>query len=198
MGPDQTSAEPRVWRQALPVDPALGEDPKASEFRPARFTRLVPVAVRDGDLPPIETTSAAETPLSPAARVTQRVTRAVIGPPLDVSAIAVERMRKLVTSFPADAVAANAELTAVAAAAELMRGSLAEGVRYLAVAAAGEASMPAGRREHFRVTLAVLRLYLTRQRGDLRLSPRRWSSCSRPAPWTWRSPGSARNCVCSR
>ena len=28
--------------------------------------------------------------------------------------------------------------------------------------------MPAGRRDHFRVTLAVLRLYLARQRGDLR------------------------------
>jgi amino acid transporter len=93
---DQTSAEPRVWRQALPVDPALGEYPKDSEFRPARFTRLVPVAGRDGDLPPIQTTNAAETPLRPAARVTRRVTRALIGPPLDVGAIAVERMRKLV------------------------------------------------------------------------------------------------------
>jgi len=40
---DQTLAGPRVWRQALPVDPALGEDPEAGEFRPARFTRLVPV-----------------------------------------------------------------------------------------------------------------------------------------------------------
>jgi LuxR family transcriptional regulator, maltose regulon positive regulatory protein len=77
-------------------------------------------------------------------------------------------VHQLVTSFPADAVTANAELAAVAAAAELMRGSLAEGARYLAVAAAGEASVPAGRRERFRVTLAVLRLYLARQRGDLR------------------------------
>jgi LuxR family transcriptional regulator, maltose regulon positive regulatory protein len=75
---------------------------------------------------------------------------------------------QLVASFPADAVSANAELTAVAAAAELTRGSLEEGARYLALAAAGEASVPAGRREHFRVTLAVLRLYLARQRGDLR------------------------------
>jgi hypothetical protein len=63
---DQDSAEPRVWRQALPVDPALGEDPKAGEFRPARFTRLVP-AGPDGDLAPIQTTSAAETPLRPSA-----------------------------------------------------------------------------------------------------------------------------------
>jgi LuxR family transcriptional regulator, maltose regulon positive regulatory protein len=75
---------------------------------------------------------------------------------------------QLVTSFPADAVTANAELTAVAAATELMRGSLEEGARYLAVAAAGAASVPAGRRDHFRVTLAVLRLYLARRRGDLR------------------------------
>jgi hypothetical protein len=52
---DQTSAEPRAWRQALPVDPALGEYPKDSEFRPPRFTRLVPVAGCDGDLPPIQT-----------------------------------------------------------------------------------------------------------------------------------------------
>jgi LuxR family maltose regulon positive regulatory protein len=76
-------------------------------------------------------------------------------------------VHQLVTSFPADAVTANAELAAVAAAAELMRGALPEGARYLAVAAAGEASVPAGRRERFRVTLAVLRLYLARQRGDL-------------------------------
>jgi ATP/maltotriose-dependent transcriptional regulator MalT len=39
---------------------------------------------------------------------------------------------QLITSFPADAVTANAQLTAVAAAAELMRGSLEEGARYLA------------------------------------------------------------------
>jgi LuxR family transcriptional regulator, maltose regulon positive regulatory protein len=74
---------------------------------------------------------------------------------------------QLITSFPADAVTANAELTAVAAAAELMGGSLEEGARYLALAAAGAPSVPAGRRDHFRVRLAVLRLYLARQRGDL-------------------------------
>ena len=77
-------------------------------------------------------------------------------------------VHQLVTSFPADAVTANAELTAVAAATELMRGSLEEGAGYLAVATAGEASVPADRRDHFRITLAVLRLYLARQRGDLR------------------------------
>jgi LuxR family transcriptional regulator, maltose regulon positive regulatory protein len=75
---------------------------------------------------------------------------------------------QLVTSFPADAVTAHPELTAVAAAAELTRGSLEEAARYLALAAAGETSVPAERRDHLRVTLAVLRLYLARQRGDLR------------------------------
>jgi LuxR family maltose regulon positive regulatory protein len=75
---------------------------------------------------------------------------------------------QLITSFPADAVTANAELTAVAAAAELMGGSLEEGARYLALAAAGAASVPAPRRDQFRVMLAVLRLHLARQRGDLR------------------------------
>jgi LuxR family maltose regulon positive regulatory protein len=74
---------------------------------------------------------------------------------------------QLVASFPACAVTANAELAAVAAAAELTGGSLEEGARYLALAAAGIASVPAGRREHFRLTLDVLRLYLARQRGDL-------------------------------
>jgi LuxR family transcriptional regulator, maltose regulon positive regulatory protein len=77
-------------------------------------------------------------------------------------------VHQLVSSFPADAVTANAELTAVAAAAELMRGSLEEGARYLALAAAGAALVPAERGDHFQVTLAVLRLYLARQRGDLR------------------------------
>jgi hypothetical protein len=32
---DRTSAGPRTWRQALPVDPALGEYPEAGELRPA-------------------------------------------------------------------------------------------------------------------------------------------------------------------
>jgi LuxR family maltose regulon positive regulatory protein len=74
---------------------------------------------------------------------------------------------QLVSAFPADAITANAELAAVAAAAELMRGSLEEGARYLALAAAGAASVPADRRGNFRATVAVLRLCLARKRGDL-------------------------------
>jgi amino acid transporter len=93
---DRVSADPQVWRQALPVDPSLGEYPEASQVRPALFTRFVPVAGRDGQLPPIQTTSVSETPLTPAGRAGQGLRRLVFGPPLDASALAVERMRKLV------------------------------------------------------------------------------------------------------
>ena len=89
-------AGPEAWRRALPIDPSLGEYPEASEFVPVRFTRFVPVAGRDGQLPAIETTRAAETPQSAGARAAQALIRLLIGPPLDASAIAVERMRKLV------------------------------------------------------------------------------------------------------
>ncbi len=41
---DRVSADPHVWRQALPADPSLGEYPEASEVRPGMFTRFVPVA----------------------------------------------------------------------------------------------------------------------------------------------------------
>jgi len=92
----RVSVDPRMWRQALPVDPALGDYPTASEFRPTRFTRVVAVSGRDGQLPPIETTRASEEALTAAARTGQAVTRLLIGPPLAVSAIAAERMRKLV------------------------------------------------------------------------------------------------------
>jgi len=39
---DQVSADRQVWRQALPVDPSLGEYPEASEVRPGLFTRSCP------------------------------------------------------------------------------------------------------------------------------------------------------------
>jgi hypothetical protein len=93
---DRVSAGPQVWRQALPVDPFLGGYPEASEARPALFTRFVPVAGRGGRLPPIQATGVSETPLTPLGRAGQALKRLVFGPPLDASAIAVERMRKLV------------------------------------------------------------------------------------------------------
>jgi hypothetical protein len=107
---DQVSADPQVWRQALPVDPSLGGYAEASEVRPGPFTRFVPVAGRAGQLPPIQTTSASETPPTPLGRAGQALKRLVVGPPLDVSAIAVERMRKLLALpvLPADALSSVA------------------------------------------------------------------------------------------
>jgi hypothetical protein len=90
------SAAPQVWRQALPIDPSLGEYPEASDVRPGLFTRFVPVAGQDGQLSAIQTTSVSEAPLMPLGRAGLALKRQVFGPPLDASAIAVERMRKLV------------------------------------------------------------------------------------------------------
>jgi len=93
---DRTSAAPRAWRHALPVDPSLGTYPPAHDFQPEGFTRLVSVSGRDGELPTIETRRSAEIPPTAAGRVGQLTRRVLLGPPLDASAIAMERMRKLV------------------------------------------------------------------------------------------------------
>src|SRR6202042_2486757 len=75
--------------------------------------------------------------------------------------------RELLTAFPPGVAAADAELTALGAAAELARGSLDEAERQLALAVHRSASVPAVRRGRLEVMLTVLRLYLARQRGDL-------------------------------
>ena len=93
---DEASAGPQVWREALPVDPGVGAYAGEGEFRPARFTRVVSAAARDGQLRPIETTSASETPATRLGRTDRALRRVVEGLPLDVSALAAERMRKLV------------------------------------------------------------------------------------------------------
>jgi LuxR family maltose regulon positive regulatory protein len=74
---------------------------------------------------------------------------------------------ELLARFPATAVAADAELTALRAAGELTRGSLAEAGRQLALAAQRSGSVAADRRGRFQVMLTVVRLHLARQRGDL-------------------------------
>ncbi len=69
--------------------------------------------------------------------------------------------------FPADVVAGDTELAARMAGDELARGSLEEAERHLALAARGLESVPADRRERSQVALAIVRLRLARQRGDL-------------------------------
>ena len=76
-------------------------------------------------------------------------------------------VHELLAGFPAEARAANAELAALAAADELAQGSLEEAERYLARAALGSVSVPAGRRGRVQVLLGVVGLLLARQRGNL-------------------------------
>jgi LuxR family transcriptional regulator, maltose regulon positive regulatory protein len=75
--------------------------------------------------------------------------------------------RSLLAAFPAAVVAADGELTALAAFDALGRGSLKEAERRHTLAAGMPESVPAERRANFHVTLVVLRLSLARQRGDL-------------------------------
>ena len=73
----------------------------------------------------------------------------------------------ILAGFPAEAAAADAELAALVAADELARGSLEAAERYLALAARGSASVPAGRHGQVQVLLGIVRLLLARQRGNL-------------------------------
>jgi LuxR family maltose regulon positive regulatory protein len=75
--------------------------------------------------------------------------------------------RELLSGFPAGVVAADAELAALMAAGELNRGALVEAEPHLALATQGLESVPAERRAHLHLMLAVLRLSLAGQRGDL-------------------------------
>jgi amino acid transporter len=86
---------PETWRRALPVDPSLGSFPAATDIRPTRFGRIVPV--QSAPLPDVEATSGAdEVADSPALSLGHDLRRVLLGPPLRSSAIARERMRKLV------------------------------------------------------------------------------------------------------
>jgi LuxR family transcriptional regulator, maltose regulon positive regulatory protein len=74
---------------------------------------------------------------------------------------------ELLARFPADVIAADAELAARKAGDELARGSLEEAERYLALSARGLESVPADRRGRSQVFLAAMGMRFARQRGDL-------------------------------
>ena len=74
---------------------------------------------------------------------------------------------ELLARFPAGVIAGDAELAAPMAWHELERGSLEEAERYVVLAAEGLDSVPAVRRGRSQVVLAVVRLRVARQRGDL-------------------------------
>jgi amino acid transporter len=85
---------PRVWRQALPVDTSPRGFPDPADIGPTRFGRFV--RVRSGEPSEVEATGQAQEPASPPARLGSDLRRALLGPPLRSSAIVSERMRKLV------------------------------------------------------------------------------------------------------
>jgi LuxR family maltose regulon positive regulatory protein len=99
---------------------------------------------------------------------------------------------QLLTSFPANVVAADAELTALTVVGELTQGSLETAERHLTQAIRGLASLPEDRRGRFRVVLAVLGLWLARQRGDLpaaREEVQRLLACAEDLDMARRRPG---------
>ena len=76
-------------------------------------------------------------------------------------------IHELLAGFPVRALAADAELAAVAAGDELTRGSLEAAERYLGLAERASASVPDGRQGQAQLLLGIVRLLLARQRGDL-------------------------------
>lgn len=89
--------DPEAWRAALPVDPDLGEYPASVE--PSRFGRFVPVAAlsdRASGVEAVEETQESEQGPSALATLGRRLRHVLLGHPLRSSAIAHERMRKLI------------------------------------------------------------------------------------------------------
>jgi LuxR family maltose regulon positive regulatory protein len=76
-------------------------------------------------------------------------------------------VQQLLTGFPPALLTDDAELAHNVAGLEVLRGSLDEAQRYLALAERGSAALPAERQARLRVRLAVLRLHLASQRVDL-------------------------------
>lgn len=76
-------------------------------------------------------------------------------------------LHELLTAFPRRVVRADPELLALVAADELSRGALEEAERCLDAAAKASALVPTERRERFQLRLAIRRLRIARQRGNL-------------------------------
>jgi LuxR family transcriptional regulator, maltose regulon positive regulatory protein len=74
---------------------------------------------------------------------------------------------ELLARFPEGVITADTELAARVAGDQLARGSLDEAERYLALATQRLESVPTDRRGRAQVVVAVVRMRLARQRGDL-------------------------------
>ena len=74
---------------------------------------------------------------------------------------------QLLAGFPVNAVATDAELSALRAACELDRGSPEEAERHLAIATQAAELETLDRRAHLQLVLAIVRLSIASHRGDL-------------------------------
>ncbi len=90
----QVCGNPELWRRALPVDPSAASYPASTDVRPTRFGRFV--AVQSSLPPAVQATKEAEAEPTRSGRLVYDARRVLLGPPLRSSAIARERMRKLV------------------------------------------------------------------------------------------------------
>jgi LuxR family maltose regulon positive regulatory protein len=100
----------------------------------------------------------------------------------------VSALGELLARFPGGAIAADAELTAVRVADDLVRGSLTEAGRDLALVASALAAMPADRRGRVQVLLCVLRFSLARRRMDIPVAAQeaqRLLACMKTADAAW-------------
>jgi amino acid transporter len=126
----RAAGDPEQWRRALPVD--LGRSRYPAEIEPRRLGRIVPVAAHNG-----QPANAAATPAPRRRGGGPPLRRLVLGAPLASTAIARERMRKLV-ALP---VLSADVLSSVAYAPEAMLAVLvtagAAGVRLSIAIAAG-------------------------------------------------------------
>jgi amino acid transporter len=90
----QVCGDPELWRRALPVDPNLGSYPDPAEIRPTRFGRFVSVSTQTGHASEVEAMQAGDAGAL-AGRIGQGARRALLGAPLRSTAIAHEKIRKL-------------------------------------------------------------------------------------------------------
>ena len=90
----QVCGDPELWRQALPVDPNLGSYPDPAEIRPTRFGRFVSVSTQTGHPSEVEAAKAGDA-AALVGRIGQGARRALLGAPLRSTAIAHEKIRKL-------------------------------------------------------------------------------------------------------
>src|SRR5580704_12805339 len=85
---------PEVWRRALPLETSDVAFPDAADVRPTRFGRFV--AIASTPVRAVEADREAEVPPSQLGQLGYRLRRLLLGPPLKSTAIARERMRKLI------------------------------------------------------------------------------------------------------